>query len=271
MEDKTANDLRDKRLLTFDSEKLTRVELSSKGQPVEFGKNAKGDWVILKPRPMRADTLQVDELIRKLKDAKMDTAAAPSGGGGTLVGTAKVTDNSGTQQLEIRKNKDDYFAKSSVLEGVYKVPSDLGTAFDKKLDDFRNKKVFDFGFNDVTKIEVRDGSKTATYQKSGEKWISGSQEMDSVGVQSLIDRLREASALKFLDSGFPAATSEVTDTYGSNTEKVLFAKSGGKTLAKRDNEPTVYELDGKTLDDIQKAFSEVKPAQPAKDQGAKKK
>src|SRR5260370_42140018 len=37
--DKTSKDLRDKRLLTFDSDKLTRVNLQAKGQPVEFGKN----------------------------------------------------------------------------------------------------------------------------------------------------------------------------------------------------------------------------------------
>ena len=53
--DKTANDLRDKRLLTFDSDKLTRVELAAKGAPVEFGKNGQNEWQILKPRPLRAD------------------------------------------------------------------------------------------------------------------------------------------------------------------------------------------------------------------------
>src|SRR5580658_4255867 len=48
--DKGVNDLRDKRLLTFDSDKLTRVELAAKGQPVEFGKNAQNEWQIIKPR-----------------------------------------------------------------------------------------------------------------------------------------------------------------------------------------------------------------------------
>jgi hypothetical protein len=270
--EKTANDLKDKRLLTFDSDKLTRVELIAKGQPVEFAKNAKGDWTILKPKPMRADTLQVDELIRKLKDAKMDANAdGKSPAGGNLVGTAKVTDNSGTQQIEIHKVKDDYFAKSSVVEGVYKIPADLGAAFDKKVDDFRNKKVFDFGFNDVTKVEIRDGAKTSSFQKSAEKWMSGPQEMDSVGVQSVIDKLREASASRFLESGFPATALEASVTYGASTEKVLFAKSGDKTLAKRDNEPTVYELDGAFLDDLRKALSDIKPAQPAAAKDAKKK
>ena len=75
--DKTSKDLRDKRLLTFDSDKLTRVELVAKGQDIEFGKNNQNDWQILKPKPMRADGGQVEELIRKLHDAKMDTSARP--------------------------------------------------------------------------------------------------------------------------------------------------------------------------------------------------
>src|SRR5579864_5214505 len=71
--DKTVNDLRDKRLLTFDQDKLSRVELSAKKQDIEFGRD-KDSWQILKPKPLRADGLQVEELLRKLKDAKMDLA-----------------------------------------------------------------------------------------------------------------------------------------------------------------------------------------------------
>jgi len=72
--DKKPDDLRDKRLLTFDSDKLTRVELQAKGQTIEFGKNSSNEWQILKPQPMRADGSQVDGLVSKLKDAKMDLA-----------------------------------------------------------------------------------------------------------------------------------------------------------------------------------------------------
>ena len=75
--DKTANDLRNKRLLTFDSGKLTRVELEGKGPAVEFGKNNDNEWQILKPRPLRADGSAVDTLINNLKDAKMDLSLDP--------------------------------------------------------------------------------------------------------------------------------------------------------------------------------------------------
>src|SRR5207247_5881184 len=111
--DKTSKDLRDKRLLTFDSDKLTRVELQAKGQPVEFGKNNQNEWQILKPKPLRADGSQVEELIRKLKDAKMDTSvsdedakkAVAAFGSGTRVAVANGADSAGTQHIEVRRDK----------------------------------------------------------------------------------------------------------------------------------------------------------------------
>ena len=64
---------------------------------------------------------------------------------------------------------------------------------DKGLDDFRNKKVFDFGFSDPGKIDI----KGASYSKTGDKWMSGGKTMDNTSVQSLIDKLRDLSATKF--------------------------------------------------------------------------
>ncbi len=120
--DKSAKDLRDKRLLTFDQDKLSRIELIAKKQDIEFGRS-KDEWQILKPKPLRADGLQVEELIRKLKDAKMECIrlgrgcqrAAANFASGTPVATVKVTDNSGTEELQVRKKGDDYYAKSSAV------------------------------------------------------------------------------------------------------------------------------------------------------------
>ena len=275
--DKTPNDLRDKRLLTFDSDKLTRVELQAKGQTEEFGKNSGGDWQILKPRPLRADNSQVDELIRKLKDARMDLGtseedAKKAGAGfasGTRVAVASLTDQSGTQQIEVRKDKDkNYYAKSSVVDGVYKVNTDLGEGLDKGLDDFRSKKLFDFGWNDPAKVQVG----AATYQKSGDKWMSGSKQMDSATVQALIDKLRDLSAAKLLDSGgggTPVLEATVTSNDGKRVEKVAITKQGNTYYARREGDPTIYQLDAKAAEDLQKAAGEVKEAQPAKE--AKKK
>src|ERR1035437_1492888 len=76
--DKRIDDLRDKRLLTFDADKLSRVELAAKGPAIEFGKNGQNEWQIVKPRPLRADGSAVDCLVSKLKDAKMDLGTPDS-------------------------------------------------------------------------------------------------------------------------------------------------------------------------------------------------
>ncbi len=272
--DKTAKDLRDKRLLTFNSDKLTNVQLTAKGQTVDFGKNAQNEWAIVKPKPMRADGSQIDDLVRKLKDAKMDTSvsdedakkAEAAFASSPQIATVTVTDNSGPQALGVRKDKDkNYYAKSSAVEGVYKISADLGDALDKSVDDFRSKKLFDFGFSEPTKIQLQN----ATYQKSGEKWTSGSTEMDSITIQSLIDKLRELSATKFADQGggtevFEAAVTAPDSKNNSRTEKVIITKDKDTYYASRSGEPGFYQLDAKAVEDLQKAAAGVTPAKPAK-------
>jgi Domain of unknown function (DUF4340) len=137
---KSLNDLRDKSLLTLNPDKVSRVELLKKGQDLEFDRTKDG-WQILKPSASPADATAVNDLVRTLTNARMDLTAVATGyAQATPVGTAKLTGDSGVQTLEIRKIKDEYYAKSSATEGIYKVDSSLGQAFDKKLEDFQPKK-----------------------------------------------------------------------------------------------------------------------------------
>ena len=270
--DKTANDLRDKRLLTLDPDKISQVDLVAKKQEIAFGRN-KDEWQIVKPRPLRADGSQVDELVRALTDAKMELNAlddpkkiASAFDSATPVATAKLTAESGTQELQVRKNKDDYYAKSSAVEGTYKVASTLGQALDKNLDDFRNKKLFDLGSDDPNKIEIRDGTKSYFLTRSGEDWWSGSaKKMDPGTVQDLIDKIRDLSASKFVDTGLTFAPSidiTVTSNDGKRVEKVGMAKLGDNYIAMRENDSTLYQIDSKAIDDLRKSAEDMKPATP---------
>jgi ribosomal protein L12E/L44/L45/RPP1/RPP2 len=271
--DKDSNALRDKRLLTFDSDKLSRIELAVKGQTVEFGKNNQSEWQILKPRPLRADGGNVELLLSALKAVKMDPSvsaedakkAAAAFASGAPTAEVKVTDAAGTQQLQVRKDKDkNYYARSSVVEGVYKIPAEDGERIDKGLEDFRNKKVFDFGWNELSRIEVREGAKQTVYQKAGEKWMSAGKEMDGSNMQSAIDKLRSLEAVKFPETGFTTAALELVavSSGGKQVERVALAKSGNDWLARRENEPSLYQLDGKAVEELQKAIAGVKAAAP---------
>jgi uncharacterized protein DUF4340 len=268
---KNANDLRDKRLLPVEADKIIRIELIAKKQDMEFGRSKDG-WQIVKPRQLRADGTQVEGLVRTLADTKMELGASDDAkkaagafASGTHVAIVKVTDSSGTKELQLRKKKDDYYAKSSAVDGTYKVGNQLGQELDKSLDDFRSKKLFDFGFSDPDKIELHDGSKAYLLTRSGQNWSSNGKKIDEASVTSLIDKLRDLSASKFVDSGFSAPVLDVTvvSNQGKRLEKVLIAKSSDGYIAKRENEPGQYEIDSQAFADLQKAAADLKPTTEA--------
>jgi hypothetical protein len=270
--DKSLNDLRDKRLLTVSPDKLSRLEITGKNGDIEFGRN-KDDWQILKPKPMRADSNAVGDLVRKLTDARMDLSASDkaakeadsSFAHGTPVATVKVTGESSTEQLQIRKNKDSYYGKSSVVDGAYKLDSAIGDEVNKKVDDFRNKKLFDFGYSDPTKLDIHSPSKTYTLLRGGEDWWDNGKKMDESSMTTLISNLRDLSADKFVDSGFSAPTREiiVTSDNGKRVEKVEISKSGTDYVARRDGDSALYGLSNTTIDNLLKSIDGVKPATPA--------
>src|SRR6266481_4504821 len=268
--DKSPNDLRDKRLLTFDSDKASSIELTAKKQTITFGRS-KDEWQIVKPKPFRADRSQMVELLRTLREAKMDLSASEDEkkvsaafSSSTPLATARVTDVSGTQELQVRKNKDDYYAESSAVAGIYKISSGTGPGLDKGLDDFRNKKLFDFGFADPDKIELHDGSKNYSLTHSGGDWLSGSAKMDPGASSALIDKIRDLSASKFTETGFTTAAMDLTVTSdgGKRIERVFISKNGDNFVAKRQDEPALYELTASAVAELQKAAADLKPAPP---------
>ena len=276
--DKKAADLRDRRLLTFDAEKLSRIELNAKGAAIEFARSAPGEWAIARPRPVRADNWQVEELLRQLKEAKLDATLdaeqqkdlARQFAASAPLATVSVSDPAGTQKLELRRNKENkLYAHSSAVEGFHLLPDEAAKAVDKSLDDFRNHKLFDFGFSDPTKIEYKDSARQISLSKAGDRWLAAAKPMDAVGVQGLIDRLRELAAAKFADSGFttPAIELSVVSKDGKLTEKVAVSKAGERYIARREGDASLYELDAKSVEALQKA-AQIKE-EPAKS-GAKK-
>jgi Domain of unknown function (DUF4340) len=264
--DKSVNDLRDKRLLTFDQNQLTRVDLMSGKTDIEFGKNGQSEWTIVQPQPYRADNFQVEDLVRKLSEAKMDLnvpaadaeKAQHGYASGKLVATAKLTDSTGTQTFEVHKSGDDYFAKSSAVNGTYKLTAELGKLLEKPLDEFRNKKIFDFGFSDPTKVEIQG----KTFTRSGSDWKSDGKIVDSASVQAVIDKLRDLSAAKFVTGGFTTAAASITvvSNDGKRTEKAEFSKDADGYVVRRGSEPGLYQMNAKSLDDILEAGNKVKPA-----------
>ena len=158
-------DLREKHIVQFETDKVSRLEMDRAKGAVEFSKIADSEWQLLNPKAARADGFQIEVLARKVHEIQMDPnvdakAAAAGFGGAAPVATVKLTTPAGVESVEVRKQKDELYAK--VKSGTYKLNKDsvlgLDEALSKATDDLRNKKVFDFGFSDPTKIDVKDGA-----------------------------------------------------------------------------------------------------------------
>jgi hypothetical protein len=273
--DKGLKDLRDKRLMPVDFDKLAGVEISGAKLHLSFGSDD-GKWTVRSPANLRGDTSKMETIIEKLRTATMDPStsdadmkkAASLFASGAPIATLKATDASGSQELQIRKAADGYYAKTTAMDGVYKVPSELGDAVNKDAEDFREKRVFDFAEQDPDKVELHDGSKAYFLTRSGEDWWSDGKKMDAVNLQEFLRTIRTLTATKFAATGFssPVLSLAVTSKDGKRVEKVDIAKSGSGYLAKRAEGPALFELDAKAVEDIQKAAGELKPAEapPAK-------
>jgi hypothetical protein len=269
--DKDLKDLRDKRLMPVDFDKISSVEITGAKLHMVFG-STDGKWTVHSPADLRGDTSKMETIVEKLRTSTMDPSTADAEmkkdaalyASGAPIATIKATDASGSQELQIRKAKDGYYAKTTAMDGFYKVPNELGDAVDKPAEDFREKQVFDFGEVDPEKVEVHDGSKAYYLTRSGEDWWEDGKKMDALSVQDFLRSIRTLTATKFAASGFsnPAISMVVTSNEGKRVEKVDVAKSGNNYLAKRGDGPALYELDAKPIEDLEKAADGLKQAPP---------
>jgi hypothetical protein len=263
--DRSSAELRDKRLIPYDETKLGKLQISSRGLKLDFAKNAAGEWSISGPEPGRADSFEVEELLRKVREARIDEATVSLGSLRPLAAVA-VTDALGTYTLGVSQGPNNVlYGRSSEVEGLHKLPEDLAKSL-SSLELYRNKKLFDFGFNELKKIELRTATINRDFVRAGGKWWVNGKEMDPAGTQIFVDKLRDLTASRLFPLG-PATTNasvKVTWGDGKRTETVEASVDAARVFAKRSGESSGYEILPTDWQAMLQAASDVKPAPPAK-------
>ncbi len=276
--EKEVFDLRDKKLLQVDEDKISRIVLNAAAGSIEFGKTGDDTWQILRPQPLRADNFTVGDLVRSVRNAEMMSVLEEGEESSETYDFSKpaaaveIVDEAGTHTLTIAKDSDDnYYAKSSDLEGgVYEVSSTMAGGLDKKLEDFRNKKLFDFGFQEIAKLELRDGDTRVVAEKKEDKWrltSADERELDSGKVQTAIDWLRGLTAKSFtsddkadLDKyglSSPAIEAKVATTEGSGEEVMISSPEEDLVYAARAGQPSTYEVEKSAVEAIQQSIKDL--------------
>lgn len=278
--DKTVFDWRDKRFLRVSADTTTALSLDVGPRRLKFAKEGQ-NWRIVEPTDLRADRLAVGDLERELSNARMssvlaegDEAAVSQFSAARPYAVAEIVDASGSHVVTIAEGgPSGYYAKSSDLPGgVYEAPESLATSLDKDLAEYRDRKLFDFGFGDLSRIDVRDGDKRAAIERQDDKWLlstDGGREVVAEQVQALIDSLRNISAI-----GFPANDAAAQRRYGLGTpvieaettlaldgatvEKVVITDlSRPQVYAARVGEGPTYEVEKDAADKVRQAIDDI--------------
>jgi hypothetical protein len=282
--DKTIFDLRDKRLLRVSPETITTLSLDVGPSSLKFAKEGQ-TWRIVEPADLRADQLAVGDLERELSNARMssvlaegDSEAVDEYSTAQTYAVAEIVDAGGSHVLTIGEGgPSGYYAKSSDLPGVYEAPESLATSLNKELAEYRDRKLYDFGFGDLSRIDVRDGDQRATIERRDGKWLlsEGGREIPAERVQALIDAFRNLSAIDFPANDVaaqaryglstPVIEAETTLALdGATTEKVIIADpSQPQVYAARAGEEPTYEVGKDAVDEIRQAIDAVLAPAPA--------
>ena len=264
-------------ILKLDESSITKVDLKQTDtEPIVLIKSNSGAWQITAPQAYRADQANVSSTLSSLASLNSERVVDDKPSDLKQYGLApspvevNITENDNkSQKLLLGDATPTGNAVYTMLAGdprVFTIASYNKNTIAKSLTDFRNKKLFDFGFTDPAKLEMHSNSKAYSFTRTGRDWWSNGKKMEVESIAPLLSDIRDLAADKFADSGFtnPAIDIAVTSEDGKLTEKISIAKSGDSYIARRESDPTLYHLTSATVDDLLKAADNVKPAATAK-------
>jgi hypothetical protein len=274
-------DLRNKTVLTFDRDKVDRIQIAAGGKTrVELAKDGM-DWKIAQPVSVAADNMAVDALISRLQTLAMKSVAAERATPDDLEkdgfdkpqGTITLHAGSDVTALIVGgKAGEDIYARDPSKTQIVTVDALVAKDLDKGPDDFRPKEIVTFSGFDSDHVEFTRDGKTVVFEKvkaqgsTPEKWRRVSPDagdVDIANMDSLFSRLSGLRATAFLDSRAntgldkPALTVYAKFDDGKKDDRVMFGRSGNDAYAGHAGQAGAVKISTTDLDDVLKALDLV--------------
>jgi hypothetical protein len=292
--EKQPNDLRDKQLLTFKDDDVTRVDITpGGGAPITLVRKDKDAW-LLEPGGQPTDITEVRSYLSSLRSARaIDFPEHPKDDGldkprlSVSVGLGSAPAQTlliGADTAEGSQKQ--VFAKRADQPTVVTLGDWSFRTLGKDAWQFRDKTVLGFSDDRVGRVvlERKEGpGATLVHGQPGGWTAEGQQQSRGGAIQRFVDDLRElkgssiaqepATDLKRFGLDAPDLRLTVVDREQKPMGTVLLAKRNGKYYAVRENGPAVFEVRDymyTRLDKQQRDFvgPEAPPATPPPDDGA---
>jgi uncharacterized protein DUF4340 len=271
--ERTPFDLRDKAALKFDQSKADGIEVDHNGVTSLAKKGS--DWTLAKPYAARADFAGAEAILTSLSSLQMqkivENDAKDLGKYGLDKPDATVTVNAGSTRAALaigKKEGDSVYARDLSRPLVFSIPATAATDLEKDAGTLRRKDMFDGRSFNTTRVELKRGGETLTFEKSKGKdgkdiWKNAAgKEVDTAKVEDMLTKLSNIRAQLFQDRVDPVLkmpTLIATLKLDNNTmETATFARNGNAVLANREGEPGSATVEVMAFNDAMTAIDGVK-------------
>lgn len=273
-------DLRDKKILSFDRDKVDRLDVAQ-GDATIVLVRTNGDWRLTAPVEARGDFGGIESLVSRLQSAQMKSIVTEQATDLKQYGldkpTVLATIGLGSARagfaLGSKNPSGDYYARDVTKAQVVTVAPDILTELQKSANDLRRKDVFEFRAFNLTHIELTRGADTLALDKLKGKGKDGAdawqnaatkKPVDVSKVEAFLTKLSGLRAQTFADPkartdlDHPVLLVKATFDDGKKTETARIGRVGSDVYAGRPDEPGASKLDTAEFDGILKDLDALK-------------
>lgn len=284
-------DLRDKRILNFERDKVDSVEIVRDANTVLVARTGT-DWVVKAPNQTRGDYSAIEALINKLASGTMTRLVEGTGSAPKDVAalskygldkpTARISLAAGSSKATLALGKEEegaFYAQDQGRGLIFTVDPTFVSDLKSTADDYRDKDLFEARAFTADQVRVARGSETLEFKKvagtgenAPEKWqrtVDGKPtDVDTAKMDDFLSKLTALRAQSFVtatpSTGLAMPTLVVSNSYDNGKfERVRIAKTA-EVFAARDDEPGVAKLDTNAFDETMKALdAALAPPAPA--------
>jgi hypothetical protein len=271
--ERTPFDLRDKAALKFDQSKADGIEIVHNGATALTKSGT--EWALTKPYRARADFAGAEAVLTSLSSLQMqkivENEAKDLAKYGLDKPDATIIVNAGSTRASLalgKKDGDSVYARDLSRPMVFTIAAMTAADLEKDAGTLRRKDMFDGRSFNATRVELKRGAETLSFDKSKGKdgkdvWKNAAgKEVDAMKVDDMLTKLSNIRAQLFQDRVDPVLkmpTVVATLKLDNNMmETVTFARSGNAVLASREGEPGSATVEVMAFNDAMSAIDAVK-------------
>ena len=276
----TLLDLRDKKLTDFSIEKVQSASLKTSSLQVEFRKENNA-WKMVQPVQSPASDSEISSLLSSLEGLRatkfVDTPSSDLTEYGLkepFASTELVLEKGLRQKLDFGKANGETFCKIEGNPAIAAIGDTLDQTFEKKLEDWREKKVLVFNRFDAEEIHAKIEGKEYSFKKGeSDKWTQSSPskgELEYDQIQAVLEKLEGAEIAQYGDQpALPSApVLEISISMKDWQDKVLKKHitvgpvTNNMIPVKNDDYGTIVFTQNTFLQDLRKGIEDLKPKPP---------